>query len=196
MAVQIKETIDVLLAESFKELACRQPIEKITIKEITDKAGVIRPTFYNHFQDKYELLEWIIKRQVLEPIRPLLFAEMIDQGMLLMFTTIEKEKEFYGKIVRLEGQNSFESIVKKCIRETLLEMLTMKRENDKKEKSGKKNIRYPWLTLENTAEFYAQAMSFVIINWIESDMTPSPREITDIYNYIMTTPMHEVLKEV
>ena len=51
--------IDQLLADSFKELAQAIPIEKITIKQITDKAGVIRPTFYNHFQDKYELLEWI-----------------------------------------------------------------------------------------------------------------------------------------
>ena len=42
---------EIMLAESFKELVLRQPIEKITIKEITEKAGVIRPTFYNHFQD-------------------------------------------------------------------------------------------------------------------------------------------------
>lgn len=190
MAAQIKETIDVLLAESFKELACQQPIEKITIKEITDKAGVIRPTFYNHFQDKYELLEWIIKKQILEPIRPLIFAEMVDEGLLLMFNTLEKEKEFYGKAVKLEGQNSFESIVKKCIRETLLELLSLQ-----KEKNNRKKSRYQWLTLENIAEFYAQSMCFVIVNWIESGMSISPREVTDIYNYIMTTPMDEVLRE-
>ena len=51
MTGQGKSAIDTLLAESFKELALKHPIEKITIKEITDKAGVIRPTFYNHFQD-------------------------------------------------------------------------------------------------------------------------------------------------
>ena len=56
MTNQGRNAIDTLLAESLKELTIKQPIEKITIKEITDKAGVIRPTFYNHFQDKYELL--------------------------------------------------------------------------------------------------------------------------------------------
>ena len=61
MTNQGRNAIDTLLAESLKELTIKQPIEKITIKEITDKAGVIRPTFYNHFQDKYELLEWIIR---------------------------------------------------------------------------------------------------------------------------------------
>ena len=72
MTGQGKSAIDTLLAESFKELALKQPIEKITIKEITDKAGVIRPTFYNHFQDKYDLLEWIIDKELLEPVEPLI----------------------------------------------------------------------------------------------------------------------------
>lgn len=45
MTGQGKSAIDTLLAESFKELAKKHPIEKITIKEITDLAGVIRPTF-------------------------------------------------------------------------------------------------------------------------------------------------------
>ena len=67
--MQGKNDIDALLIESFKELALRHPIEKITIKEITDRAGVIRPTFYNHFQDKYELLERIINTELLEPIQ-------------------------------------------------------------------------------------------------------------------------------
>lgn len=42
-----KGNTDDLLAASFKELLCKAPMEKITIKDITDKAGVIRPTFYN-----------------------------------------------------------------------------------------------------------------------------------------------------
>ena len=89
-----KGMVDHLLAESFKELASKQPLEKITIKAITDRAGVIRPTFYNHFQDKYELLEWIIKTEILDPTRPLIENRMIDQALILMFTGMEKDKEF------------------------------------------------------------------------------------------------------
>ena len=82
--MQGKNDIDALLIESFKELALRHPIEKITIKEITDRAGVIRPTFYNHFQDKYELLERIINTELLEPIRPLLENQMVNEALLLL----------------------------------------------------------------------------------------------------------------
>ena len=38
MAIQGKTDIDQLLAKSLKEIAVRRPVEKITIKEITDKA--------------------------------------------------------------------------------------------------------------------------------------------------------------
>ena len=85
MTNQGRNAIDTLLAESLKELTIKQPIEKITIKEITDKAGVIRPTFYNHFQDKYELLEWIIRTELLEPVKPLIQNGMIDQALIIIF---------------------------------------------------------------------------------------------------------------
>ena len=84
MTGQGKSAIDMLLAESFKELAQKQPIEKITIKEITDKAGVIRPTFYNHFQDKYELLEWIIYTQLLEPPIAIRYSIASDGGSVFL----------------------------------------------------------------------------------------------------------------
>ena len=63
---QIKELTKRLIANSFKELLLQNSFEKITIKMITDHANVIRPTFYNHFHDKYELLEWIFRDEVLD----------------------------------------------------------------------------------------------------------------------------------
>ncbi|MFR2126553.1 MAG: TetR/AcrR family transcriptional regulator, partial [Dorea sp.] len=46
------ELTKALLGEKFKELVAKKGFEKLTIKMITDAAGVIRPTFYNYFQDK------------------------------------------------------------------------------------------------------------------------------------------------
>lgn len=53
-----------LLADSFRELVLTMPFQKISIKMITDKAGVIRPTFYNYFQDKYEVIEYLFDKDV------------------------------------------------------------------------------------------------------------------------------------
>ena len=42
-----------LIADGFKALMLRYPFEKISIMMITNEAGIRRPSFYNHFQDKY-----------------------------------------------------------------------------------------------------------------------------------------------
>ena len=187
MTNQGKNAVDILLAESFKELALKQPIEKITIKEITDKAGVIRPTFYNHFQDKYELLEWIIMTQIIEPIGPLLQNGMVHEALLLMFTSIEKEREFYIKACKLEGQNSFESIVKDCIKKVILAVI-------EEQVTGKKT-HHEWLTPEHLAEYYSQSMCFVAMNWIKSNMSIPAKEVADIYQYVIKRSLEDILSE-
>ena len=95
-----KGNTDDLLAASFKELLCKAPMEKITIKDITDKAGVIRPTFYNHFADKYALLEYIVRHDLLEPIKPLLLNDMIQEGLTLLFSSMQNERAFYERADR------------------------------------------------------------------------------------------------
>lgn len=61
-----KELTKDLLTLSFRELILKIPFDKITIKMITDGAGVIRPTFYKHFQDKYGILEYILQKEIRE----------------------------------------------------------------------------------------------------------------------------------
>lgn len=188
MTGQGKGAIDTLLAESFKELAIKQPIEKITIKEITDKAGVIRPTFYNHFQDKYELLEWIISTQLLQPVEPLIQNGMVNEALVLLFTGIEREKEFYTRACRLEGQNSFLSIAQGCVERLLLGVI--------RESAEGRQQKYVWLTPERIAEYYAQSMCYVVITWIREGMTISAKELAEIYNYIIKRSMDDILSEI
>ena len=64
------ELTKALLGEKFKELVAKKGFEKLTIKMITDAAGVIRPTFYNYFQDKYEVMEWLLWEDVFKAFVP------------------------------------------------------------------------------------------------------------------------------
>lgn len=187
MTGQGKAAIDILLAESLKELAKKQPIEKITIKEITDKAGVIRPTFYNHFQDKYELMECIIEKELLEPVYPLIQNGMTVEAMVLLFSNIEKDKAFYTRAVRLEGAVTFSDIAQKCVKGVLLEVI--------KEKTTGNQTKYKWLTQEMVAAYYAQSMCFVVTEWIKSGMTVPPREMAEVYRYIISSSMEDVIQE-
>ena len=63
--MQAETEVEEKLIESFKTLVMEKPFEKITVSDITDGAGVIRTTFYNHFHDKYEVIERIINKELL-----------------------------------------------------------------------------------------------------------------------------------
>lgn len=105
-----RELTNELIAESLKELTQTMPFEKITIRMITEKAGVIRPTFYYHFQDKYETLEWIVGKQLLKGIDMLLACGMFDEAAKMIFIRLWEEKEFYSKAFAITGQNGFINI--------------------------------------------------------------------------------------
>ena len=47
-----------LLAQSLQELMATTPLEKISVNDIVDHANVGRNTFYYHFEDKYDLVNW------------------------------------------------------------------------------------------------------------------------------------------
>ncbi|MGN0132605.1 MAG: TetR/AcrR family transcriptional regulator C-terminal domain-containing protein [Lachnospiraceae bacterium] len=185
--MNVKADVEKLLMESFKKLVMTVPVEKITIKDITDEAGVIRPTFYNHFQDKYEVIERIVNEEILVPVKPLLENEMLHEAMVLIFTNILKDKEFYCRLSGMEGQNSFASIVKNSIRKWLFGFISVK--------VGTKKFKSAWLTPERVSDYYAQSMSFVVLEWIASGMTISPAEVAEIYHYIMTRSMEDILQE-
>ena len=56
---QVTEQTRANLMQAFWELYLEKPIEKITIREITDRAGYNRATFYLYYHDVYDLFEQI-----------------------------------------------------------------------------------------------------------------------------------------
>ena len=118
-----KELTKDLLALSFKELIMKMPFEKITVKMITEGADVIRPTFYKHFQDKYEILEYILEKEIKDKIRVLIENDMEDDLLRLLFTCLSKDKEFYKRLYLIEGPNSLRSSDVPIYYDTLLRLL-------------------------------------------------------------------------
>ena len=65
-----KKTAKELLADSFRELAERTGVHRITVKAIADNCGYSLATFYRCFRDKHDLIAWDYARQVSEIVAP------------------------------------------------------------------------------------------------------------------------------
>ena len=59
------------IVKAFEELARVKNVDRITVKEITDKCQISRNTFYYHFKDIYDVLEEMLNQRVEQMIETL-----------------------------------------------------------------------------------------------------------------------------
>ena len=60
------ERTKIWIADAMKRLLVKKPLQKIFVTEICREAEIERPTFYYHFQDKYDLMAWIFCQRTLQ----------------------------------------------------------------------------------------------------------------------------------
>ncbi len=118
------------LIEAFWELYKDKPIEKITVKEITNRAGYNRGIFYAYFKDTYEVLKEI--KESIMPSKDMIIypIQRIEKKEDLIFDTLSHSNDYFmenqEKIIVLlgpEGDPSFVHELKIRTREILMEYL-------------------------------------------------------------------------
>lgn len=156
------------IADSLKELSQTKAFNKITIKDITDKCGVNRQTFYYHFEDKYKLLQWIYQYEFFEVYLKGMNFDNWDEKMLVALKAIRKDKKFYINTVEhaekylmsfilQEMQNIFSRAVEKL---------------DEKNKVDSEQRQF-------IARFFAYGVCGVIIDWAYAEMVEEPEFIVE-----------------
>ena len=122
---RVKRTRSLIL-QSFSGLLAEKGFESISVQDVTVKAQINRATFYAHFVDKYELLDYWIRQ---------MFMQEIDKRMLnachytpenlrnLILAVCEFLSHLHGDCAQPHQQ--FESLVETQIKKQVYELLTV-----------------------------------------------------------------------
>ena len=145
------------IAKVFKKLVSDSGFEKVTIAKIMQESNMRRQTFYDYFQDKYELADWIFQQEAIEKIEDNLAYEGWQVIVENLFVYFEENQLFYRKILLFEGQNSFQEYYTQHLEVLISQVLVIK---DQSSGGMKKSDR---LFLE---EFYANAFVSLTTKWI------------------------------
>ncbi|MDO5398267.1 MAG: TetR/AcrR family transcriptional regulator C-terminal domain-containing protein [bacterium] len=94
------------LAVSLKELMTVVPFSKIRVGDICEKCNMNRKSFYYHFKDKYDLVNWIYYTEFIAVAKKREYCN-IWELLLDICGYFYDNKSFYSKILKIEGQNSF-----------------------------------------------------------------------------------------
>lgn len=173
-----------LLAAKTKELILIKDFNKITIKMITDRAGVIRPTFYNYFKDKYEILEYLVELDF-KDAHQLIETGMVIESFKMLFMKIANDMPFYQKAFKITDFIPFESIYRRQLNEMIKE--TIKRYG----------IRQSALELNIDTRILADYLSNVVLSFILYYMEhPADLDIERTYQifvHVITNPIQNIL---
>lgn len=159
-----------VLAHAFKTLLEHEPFEKISVKAICEACGMNRKSFYYHFTDKYELVEWIYDTEFIEVMR----KEGAPESWELIERLCEffaENQSFYAKTLAYEGQNSFSSY----FYDTVSAMLRRAAEQAPQ--------RALWShpdTEDFVVAFFADAFTASIKRWVLADCPQNPHEFVGL----------------
>jgi probable dihydroxyacetone kinase regulator len=155
------------IANSIKELMKKKDLQKISVSDIVEHCGINRQTFYYHFKDKYDLVNWIYYNEVVTAVVHNRNPEDWSGVMLAVLKSMQKEKYFYLNALSVSGQNAFEDYFFEITKNLLLGMVDAIEEENAITEEDKSFI----------AEFYSYGLVGVTVQWARKGMKQPPEEI-------------------
>ena len=153
------------LARAMKECMKVTSVENITVKQITEKCGLTRQTFYRNFQDKYDLINWYFDKLLAKSFEHMGQGRTVYDALVKKFTYIQEEQDFFSAAFRYDEQNS--------LREHDFELILEFYENLIYEKTG----RHPDEHIHWLLEMYCQSSIYMTIRWVTGELTCTPEKL-------------------
>lgn len=147
------------LIDAFWALYCEKRIEKVTVKEITQKAGYNRSTFYEYFIDVYDILEQIETSIIpnINEIPPIATsAGHLGMPLDIFLELYEKNEKYYSVLLGDNGDAAFATKLKNSIKPMLQETL-------------KDHVKISEIELDFLLEYTLSAMIGIMSYWFKQD---------------------------
>lgn len=156
------------LAESLKKLASKRLFEQVTVGDIVKECGVNRQTFYYHFSDKYELLDWIYYNETFVPLTADITFGNWDEKLYALLRIMRENKAFYMNTIKC-SDNFFE--------EYLLKMLTTLFETAVEDLDARGQLTPEKKRM--ASKIFAYGLTGVVIEWAMGGMKADEKLIAE-----------------
>ena len=158
------------LAEALKQLLTRKPINKITINDITEQCGISRMTFYYHFKDIYDLVEWTQEEATQQIIGENRYADNWQQGFLDLLKEVKDNQKLYMNVYRSMDREAIERYLLKKVEPLLMPVVEKEAAGMGISPEGKRVV----------AIFYTYAFIGVVLDWISKGMPLTPQQVVTL----------------
>lgn len=169
------------LSVALESLLQTNPLEKITVANICDKAELTRQTFYNYFIDKYDLVNWTFD-QLFDRTFQTIYSGSDWQSTIEDFLSeLYKRRKFYIPCYQYMGQNSLEAHHYDRVFECY--------SNQYRRIKGKELDFDELFSLE----LYCRGAVFMVGQWARNNMEQNPKYMTELFKIAMTDEIQKYL---
>lgn len=171
----MSQTTKRALVASLKHLLLQKPLDKITINDIAEDCGINRMTFYYHFKDIYDLVEWACEEEARKALEGKKEYDTWQEGFLEIFEEVKKNKPFVMNVYHSVSREQIELYLYRLTYDLLIGVVDEKAAGMNVRDADKKFI----------ADFYKYGFVGIMLDWIRNDMKEDPKAIIDRLSTLM-----------
>lgn len=163
------------MADSLKRYMEVKSLSKITISAICEDCGINRKTFYYHFKDIYDLIEWSCVEDATRALEGNKTYDTWQQGFLQIFETVKANKPFIMNVYRSVSREQVELYLYKMTYDLLINVVNEEAAGMDVSEEDRKFI----------ANYYKYAFVGLVLDWINGDMKEDAQKIINKLSLLM-----------
>ena len=157
------------LAQALKELMAEKPIKKITIQDIVERSHMTRQSFYYHFQDIYDLVEWACFEDASRALDGKKTYATWQEGFLNIFEAVLENKPFIQNVYHAVSREQVERYLYRMVQQLVFAVVEEQAAGIPVAERDKRFI----------ADFYKYAFVGIMLDWVRDGMQEDPKRIVE-----------------
>lgn len=163
------------LEDSLKHLLLQKPLNKITINDIAEDCGINRMTFYYHFKDIYDLVEWACLEDAQRALGGKSSYDTWQQGFVQIFRAVQENKPFVMNVYRCVSREQVERYLTPLTDNLIMGVINELSANMVVRDEDKAFI----------ARVYSYAFVGLMLDWIKDDMRADPEKLVEKFALVI-----------
>ena len=111
-----------IIGEAFVKMVARKGIDKITVKSLIEECHISRQTFYYHFQDIMDVLEWCVRQETNALVKESLNAEDLQTALQIFISFNTEHFSWFQKLMDSHRRAQIESLLVDAVKTYMIEM--------------------------------------------------------------------------
>ena len=171
------------LEAALKQQLLTKPLTKITVSDITDACGINRMTFYYHFKDIYDLVEWCCEEDARAALAGKKTHDTWQQGLLQIFHAVQENKPFIMNVYHCVSRERVEQFLYPQVYQLVRGVVDEEAKTHPVAESEKEFI----------ANFYKYGFVGLMLEWIQGGMRADPEELVGKLSLLLSGSMEAAM---